>query len=221
MGGEAQDRDFRSVLRALPVFAAISEPTEGLDLPDDPLAGIRAWLLDAVDAGQPEPHAMTLATFDPTSGPSTRVLLCKDVDDVGVYFATSLLSRKSREIEVDLRVAASFYWSATGRQIRITGVAAAGDRGTGARDFAERGRSSQLAARLPHDRELRSHTQLADAFGEVARQFPGAVPAPTDWRLFRIEPDTVEFWQASVDRLHVRVRFVSREGRWVRELLWP
>ena len=52
---------------------------------------------------------------------------------------------------------------------------------------------------------------------------PGTqVPRPDRWGGWRVEPDTVEFWQGRSDRLHDRLRFRREQGeRWVLERLSP
>jgi pyridoxamine 5'-phosphate oxidase len=48
------------------------------------------------------------------------------------------------------------------------------------------------------------------------------VPRPEEWGGWRVEPDTVEFWQGRSDRLHDRLRFRREQGeRWVLERLSP
>lgn len=48
------------------------------------------------------------------------------------------------------------------------------------------------------------------------------------WRVYAVRPDSVEFWQGEVSRLHRRVRYVRvGEGEgdggegWRKEMLWP
>lgn len=58
----------------------------------------------------------------------------------------------------------------------------------------------------------------AAAHARIAEQ-PDIVP--DSWALWRIVPGTVEFWQASHDRAHTRLRYRRDAGTWVRERLWP
>ena len=67
---------------------------------------------------------MTLATADGAGRVSSRVLICKDVDDTGRwYFASSSDSEKGRDLAANPHAAASFYWPQQGRQIRVRGRA--------------------------------------------------------------------------------------------------
>ncbi|MFF2878618.1 pyridoxamine 5'-phosphate oxidase family protein [Gottfriedia sp. NPDC057991] len=47
------------------------------------------WFQDAIDYGIHEPHAMTLSSVDHNGIPNARVLIIKDVDQYGWYFASS------------------------------------------------------------------------------------------------------------------------------------
>ena len=66
--------------------------------PADPAELFRQWLGEALDAGEPQPHACSLATADEHGRPSSRMLILKDIDDDGWHFATSRTSRKGREL---------------------------------------------------------------------------------------------------------------------------
>jgi pyridoxamine 5'-phosphate oxidase len=73
---------------------------------------------------------MTLATADDRGNPSSRVLICKDVDSEGRwYFASGAASGKGRDLAVNPRAALSFWWPQQGRQIRVRGAASPADAG--------------------------------------------------------------------------------------------
>jgi len=212
----------RQLLRELPVFEGVAE--DGLaveDLPANPLRALREWLLRAVEAGEREPHAMTLATVSADGRPSSRVLLCKDLDDSAVYFATSARSRKGTEIAETGQAAACFYWCGQGRQVRLTGPVVRQPAPAGADDFNARSRASKLAALLEPQPGVASAAQLADAARRLAQRYPADIPAPPDWAVYAIQPTEVELWQGRRDRLHARVRYDRGTDGWRRRLLWP
>ena len=93
-------------------------------LPANPLEIAAQWLAQArLDAAQPNPNSMVLATVDGRGQPSARVVLCKDIAaEAGfITFYTNYLSRKGRELEMNPRAAAVFHWDHRHRQVRAEG----------------------------------------------------------------------------------------------------
>lgn len=39
---------------------------------------------------------------------------------------------------------------------------------------------------------------------------------PEDWLGYRLDPDQIEFWHGSPDRLHRRLLYTKADGRWTR-----
>ncbi|WP_042405762.1 pyridoxine/pyridoxamine 5'-phosphate oxidase [Streptacidiphilus carbonis] len=211
----------RDRLRAIPVFEDPAPAVPLSDFPPDPLQALGDWIFRAAAAGQPEAHAMTLATAAADGTPSTRTLICKDIDRGRLYFASRSDSPKGVEIAQNSRVAAHFHWPWVGRQIRITGVAAATGRAASQADFAERGRDSQLAAHLHGTAEPHDRRQILDAYDQLTQAHPDQVPCPPEWTRYAIEPISLEFWQASPHRIHHRVRYERDGSSWTRRLMWP
>jgi pyridoxamine 5'-phosphate oxidase len=71
----------------------------------DPFEQFRQWLDQAIAAELPDANAMTVATVGPEGRPSTRVVLLKGCDDLGLVWYTNYNSRKSRELEANPWVA--------------------------------------------------------------------------------------------------------------------
>ena len=114
----------RDMLRGQKVFPAWMPVFDPDTAPDDPVTLFLRWLEAAIQAGVQAPHAMTLATADGRGQPSSRVLICKDVDTEGRwYFASSTASGKGRDLAVNPGAALSFWWPQQGRQIRVGGAA--------------------------------------------------------------------------------------------------
>ena len=75
------------------------------DLQVDPYEEFAKRFKTAIEAGIPEPNAMTLATIDPTGQPWVRTVLLKTYDERGFVFFTNYESRKARHIAQNNRVA--------------------------------------------------------------------------------------------------------------------
>lgn len=183
------DDEIRDRLRALPVFAGELPAFDPADAPAHPAELFAAWLLEAIDAGLREPHAMTLSTVDADGRPSARVLILKAVDDGRWQFASSRTSRKGEELAGSPWVAMTFWWSELGRQVRLRGKVLDAGPEAGLRDFLARPAGSQDPA-------------LADS-----------------WALYHLIPDEIEFFQGDADRDHVRLRYLLVAGAWKRDVL--
>jgi len=193
--------------------------------PSDPLALFATWLGAAIDAGVPEPHAMTVATVDATGAPSARVVMLKGVHEGGWEFATDARSRKALDLAVNPRASATFYWQGQGRQVRVTGPVV--ERAAAARDadFLARSAHSRAAAFADRPGEpLDSIDQLRAATAaalDLATREPHRVLAA--WLLLAIVPLEVEFWQRDAGRAHTRVvyRRDAVTSSWRHALVWP
>ena len=64
----------------------------------DPFKQFEVWFQEAVQAEEPEPNAMFLATSTPDGRPSARVVLLKGVEADNFVFYTNYQSRKGLEI---------------------------------------------------------------------------------------------------------------------------
>lgn len=80
------------------------------------------WLWEAVEAGVPDPHAMTLSTVAEDGGPDTRVLILKNVDGADWQFAVHVGSPKGRQLADQPRVALTFYWPLRGCHVWVRGT---------------------------------------------------------------------------------------------------
>ncbi|MEU9123405.1 pyridoxal 5'-phosphate synthase [Streptomyces sp. NPDC048506] len=216
-------RAFRALLRGLRVWDVDLPSFDPADAPDEPLPLFRQWLREAAEAGQPEPHTMTLATADAAGDPSLRTLMLHDADGRGWHFASHRGSRKGRELAARPRAALGFYWPAVGRQVRIRGTVTEAGPEESAADLHRRSTGALAAALVGRQSEVLGSTdELARASAaawERARSEPDA--AVPSWTLYVLRPEEVEFFQGDAQRRHVRLNYRLDAGRWVRELLWP
>ena len=194
-----------------------------VDLDPDPVVQFNRWLAEALAAGVPEPHAMTLATATADGVPSARVMLLRAADAAGFTFFTNYQSRKGAELATNPRAALVFFWQPLERQVRVEGTIVAVPPAESDAYFALRPRGSQEAASASaQSRVLADRTELERLAGEVAAQYAGMpVPRPPHWGGYRVVPTLVEFWQGRPSRLHDRLRYRRAGDRWVIERLSP
>ncbi|MFJ6907007.1 pyridoxine/pyridoxamine 5'-phosphate oxidase [Streptomyces griseoluteus] len=214
------------LLRSLKVWSPDTTELRPFDpgtAPPTPLPLFTAWLADAARAGQPEPHAMSLATVDEEGRPDVRVLLLHGADADGWTFGSHSTSRKGRDLIAHPYAALAFYWPALGRQVRVRGPVTAAPAEAAQADLQARS-TGALAAALTgrQSEELDSLDDLrraSEAAWSHAREHP-TTPTPT-WTLYRLHPRSVEFFQGDPDRRHVRLEYRRTEFGWERRLLWP
>jgi pyridoxamine 5'-phosphate oxidase len=183
-----------------------------------------AWFAAAVaDPEVLEPNAIQVATVDGTGRPSVRTVLAKRIDERGIVFYTNYDSAKARDLSADRRAAAVFVWLAHHRQVRLSGTVAKVSRQETEAYFATRPRESQLGAWVsPQSQVIESRAALDALTAEVEERFDAEpVPAPPYWGGYLLAPESVEFWQGRVGRLHDRIRFRRDDTTWVRERLAP
>ena len=107
--------------------------------------------------------------------PDARVLILKGVDARGFAFASTSSSRKGRQLAAHPEAALTFWWQPLLRSVRLNGRVV---------EASAEETAADLAARS------------ADARANVEKG---------DWRLRRLVPARIEFWQGSTDRRHQRV----------------
>jgi pyridoxamine 5'-phosphate oxidase len=167
---------------------------------------------------------LTLSTVDSAGYPDARVVILKDIDSRGWHFAIRSDSPKGIQISQNNHVALTFFWPEVGRSIRIRGKAVLVSEEECRQDFGDRPVGSKIAALASRQSEvLGDREELMKKVEDVTRSVEEGEQGGLDWRVYAVEPDVVEFWQGSSDRLHHRVRFSRGEGDegWVKELLWP
>lgn len=181
------------------------------------------WFQEAIDYGVHEPHSMTLSTIDHNGFPDARVLIIKDVDQYGWYFASNSQSEKGKQIHNNPNVAMTFYWSIIGRQVRIRGRAIEMEKELSAQDFLSRGIIARAIALIGKQSSiLKAHSEFDEILNkqlENLQQNPNLVLPP--WTLYRVVAQEVEFWQADEDRKHMRLKYKLDGDRWLKNLLWP
>ncbi|WP_275292592.1 pyridoxal 5'-phosphate synthase [Amycolatopsis sp. La24] len=190
--------------------------------PETPEELFLAWLTEAGEHVL-APHAVTLSTVDADGAPDARVVILKNVDADGWAVATSSESPKGQQLAANPRAALTFFWPGRGRQVRVRGLVVPAAPEVSADDFLARPPESRAEAYVGHQSEVLSDpaklVEAAAAAADWVAENPDV--APETWTRYLIQPESVEFWQASHDRQHLRVRYRREPAGWVRERLWP
>jgi len=203
--------------------------THGIDeseLLDDPIAVFKIWFVDASEscpADWYETNAMTLSTSDGSGHVTSRVVLLKGIDEESIRFYTNYGSTKGQQLAANPRAAVNFHWPWLGRQVRMSGTVEKTSREDSETYFHSRPRGSQIGALASkQSNELESPEVLAKVAAELEAKHEGQpVPLPEAWGGYQLTPDSIEFWQGRLNRLHDRVVYRNQSGIWTRGRLSP
>jgi pyridoxamine 5'-phosphate oxidase len=197
-------------------------PLRRSDLRDDAVEQFAAWYQRAVDE-VPLADAMALATVDADGRPDARMVLLKGFDAEGIRFFTNYTSAKGRQLESAAQAAVIVYWRELDRQVRARGPVERLPEGDSDEYFATRPRDSQLGAwASPQSEPIARREELGERVREIDERFAGQdVPRPEHWGGYVLRPETVEFWQGQVGRLHDRFRYTRESEGWRIERLAP
>lgn len=209
-------------LRGWPSFPEELPEFDPGQAPATPQELFHQWLFEAAEHVL-APHAVTLSTVDPDGLPDARVVILKDVDDTGWYVSTSADSPKGVQLSKSPHAALTFFWPGRGRQVRLRGPVTVAAPEVSAADFTDRSPAARAESLVGHQSEvLEDPADLLRAAEEAERRLR-ANPAvvPESWTRYRVSPTAVEFWQASHDRRHTRLRYRREHGTWLTERLWP
>jgi pyridoxamine 5'-phosphate oxidase len=188
--------------------------------PANPLPLLERWLRIADERGVREPRALALATADGEGRPSNRIVLLKSVAPA-IVFAFSSESRKGQELAINPRAAGTLYWRETLQQIVFEGPVEKLSESESDVLFAERPRAGQATTVASNQGEALDDPEGLRAKAAALAEDEEALRRPGDWRGYRLDPDLIEFWHGSPDRLHRRLLYLKRDGRWMHQRLQP
>jgi pyridoxamine 5'-phosphate oxidase len=190
----------------------------------NPVEQFNAWFNEALKAEVPEPNAMTLSTVDGHGKPSARIVLLKGVERDRFLFYTNHQSQKGKELDANPACALTFFWPELERQVRVSGLASRIDAKIAEAYFQSRPRGSQIGAwASPQSSVIKNRELLEDRVMEIEKRFEGkdVLPKPHQWGGYEIVPFEIEFWQGRASRLHDRIVYYMKEGKWLIHRLAP
>lgn len=175
------------------------------DLNPDPFAQFQLWYQQAKDNAELEPSAMALATVTSDYQIQNRMLLLKGVDHLGFSFFTHYTSPKGQALDQMPQAAMVFWWPRSQRQVRIEGSITRVSPKESDHYFESRGRDKQIAAIASLQSEaIPDRTFLLEKVAQLEAQYNNGakIPRPPTWGGYRLMPESMEFWQGRLHRLH-------------------
>lgn len=121
------------------------------------------------------------------------------------------------------KVALSFWWTATERQVRVQGDATGISAAQADKYFAERERSAQIVSIVSEQgKEIENIDELNKRYRkEEDRLEEKAIKRPGNWGGFSIKPIRIEFMEFKPTRFHDRRLYELNSGQWVLKQLQP
>ncbi len=196
---------------------------ERKDLNENPFVQFGIWYDEVLNAELDFPNAFILSTAGSDGFPSSRVVLLKCYDERGFSFYSNSFSRKGRDIDENPVASLCFWWPEFERQVKIDGEVSILPEREADEYFASRPRLSRIGACVSRQSEVLSDRKLLEKqFDQFRLKSKGkSIERPSFWNGYLVTPIRFEFWQGRKNRLHDRFRYLSSEGRWDIERLYP
>jgi pyridoxamine 5'-phosphate oxidase len=216
-------KNTHKLLRNLKSLEGPFQKFDPTNVPSNPNELFQEWFHIAIKNEVHEPHSMTLSTINSFGHPDARVLILKDMDEDGWYFASSSNSMKGQQLKMNPNVSLTFYWSLIGRQVRIRGTSLRVGKEQSAKDFLERGEVARAIALLgKQSKVLPDSKVLEESFiKQIERMKSEPNTVDPHWSLYKVTASEVEFWQGDRERKHIRLLYRMENNEWIKELLWP
>lgn len=193
------------------------------DVDPNPIAQFKSWFSKVLNTNVYEPNAMVLSTVNANGEPNGRVVLLKQITDVGFVFFTNYLSTKGKELQENPHASLTFFWPELEQQIRVSGIVEKISVEESKEYFNSRPRESQIAAiASKQSEELQSRVELSNSFLQIEREFVGKnLKTPNHWGGYVVKPKKIEFWQGRASRMHDRLCYLFNDNQWIISRLSP
>ncbi len=190
----------------------------------NPLAIFQNWFQQQLSFTKDRiPTACCLSTIGLDNFPNARFVSLKEIIDENFIVTGPLTSRKGREINENNKVALTFWWTETERQIRIQGIATPIALELADKYFYERSKDSQIVSIVSNQgQEIRNINELIDKYNHLDTLVPSTeLKRPENWGGYAIRPVRIEFLQFQSTRFHNRQLFMLANDKWTEKQLQP
>ncbi len=169
------------------------------------------------------PSACCLPTIGTDKYPNARFVSLKEVIENKFLITGTITSQKGIEIKFSNKVALTFWWTETERQVRIQGNAFQINNDLADKFFAERSRESQIVSIVSDQgHEVNDSDELYRKYDDIAANSANEpLKRPANWSGYMIEPVRVEFMEFKSTRFHYRKLFELINDEWKQTELQP
>jgi pyridoxamine 5'-phosphate oxidase len=167
--------------------------------------------------------ACCLSTIGMDGFPNARFLSLKDVLNDCFIITGSQNSRKGIEINNSEKIALTFWWTETEKQVRLQGVATKITDQLADKYFSERNRDSQIVSIVSEQGDdLDNIEDLIQAYENLEFTHKNKqLSRPDNWGGYSIEPIRIEFLTFKSTRFHYRILYEKQHDIWKIKRLKP
>ncbi len=192
------------------------------DANNNPFKQFEEWYGQTIKSELFEPNALTLSTASKKGKPSSRIVFLRGFEKHGFVFFTNYNSRKGDELKENPYASILFYWPELERQVRIEGRVVKAPTAVSDDYFAKRPRNNRVGAwASPQSHVINGRKELDSLVSEFTTKFTEEIPRPKNWGGYVLQANYYEFWQGRESRLHDRICYTLKSGKWKKERLAP
>ena len=192
------------------------------DANNNPFKQFEEWYGQAVKSELFEPNALTLSTASKKGKPTSRIVFLRGFEKHGFVFFTNYHSKKGNELKENPYASMLFYWPELERQVRIEGKVIKVSAKVSDEYFAARPRNNRVGAwASPQSSVINGRKELDALVSEFTTKFTEVIPRPKNWGGYVLQANYYEFWQGRESRLHDRICYTLKGGKWKKERLAP
>ncbi len=190
----------------------------------DPLRLFSKWYDEELEKSMSNiPSACCISSIGLDGYPNARFVSLKEVKDGAFIITGPLRSRKGLEIEKSPKVALTFWWEATQKQIRIQGNASKISDREAVSYFNERAKDSKIISMISEQGAIIDNIDvLKKRFSKAETTYNNQeVSKPENWGGYAIQPIRIEFMEFEKSRFHKRTLFEREHKGWSTRILQP
>ena len=191
---------------------------------NNPIELFKNWFSKAKESEINDPNAVAVATSNKKNQPNVRMVLLKGINDKGFVFYTNFNSKKGNELKDNQKASMCFHWKSLRRQVRAIGIVEEVSAKEADDYFNSRPYKNKIGAwASSQSKILDKRETFLEKIKEFEKKYPdeNSVPRPPHWSGWRVLPDEIEFWVDGEGRIHERLSYKIKNGKWEKELLYP
>lgn len=167
------------------------------------------------------PTACCLSTIGTDNYPNARFVSLKGIVENQFIVTGTITSRKGIEIDLTDKVALTFWWTETERQIRVQGIATQISNELADKYFSERNRDSQIVSIVSNQGQILNDIEVLNKKYQKIDTTNQTLKRPENWSGYSIDPIRIEFLEFKPTRFHHRQLFKLTNGQWIKIELQP